>query len=63
MMFLIFGLGYAVFAPLGEYQVYRLWVMGALIIAIGIYLWRDMDLLVRAFDRHILDKVWANSGQ
>lgn len=63
MMFLIFGLGYAVFAPLGEYQVYRLWVMGGLIIAIGIYLWRDMDLLVRAFDKHILHKVWADSGQ
>lgn len=63
MMFLIFGLGYAVFAPLGEYQIYRLGIMSILIIAIGIYLWRDMELLVRAFDKHVAHKVWADAGQ
>ncbi|MDZ7681046.1 MAG: hypothetical protein U5J63_04855 [Fodinibius sp.] len=50
MTFLIFGLGYAVFAPLGGYQIYRLYVMGALIIAISLYLWRNMDMLVVAFE-------------
>lgn len=63
MIFLIFGLGYAVFAPLGDLQVYRLWVMGGLIIAISIYLWRNMDVLVRAFDKHILHQVWADADQ
>lgn len=63
MMFLIFGLGYAVFAPLGDYQIYRLWVMSALIPAISIYLWRNMDILVLAFDKHILHQVWADAGQ
>lgn len=63
MTFLIFGLGYAVFAPLGNYQVYRLYVMGFLILAIGIYLWRNMDLLVLAFKKHILHQVWADADQ
>lgn len=63
MIFLIFGLGYAVFAPLGSYQIYRLYVMGTLTVAINIYLWRDMELLVRAFDKHILHQVWAEAGQ
>jgi hypothetical protein len=63
MMFLIFGLGYAVFAPLGDYQIFRLYVMGGLIIAICIYLWRNMDLLVRAFEKHILHRVWADADQ
>ena len=63
MTFLIFGLGYAVFAPLGNLQIYRLYVMGGLIIAITIYLWRNMDLLVRAFDNRILHQVWAEAEQ
>jgi hypothetical protein len=63
MIFLIFGLGYAVFAPLGEYQIYRLWVMGILILAISVYLWRNMDVLVRAFDKHVLPQVWAEADQ
>jgi len=63
MTFLIFGLGYAVFAPLGNLQIYRLYVMGGLIIAISIYLWRNMDLLVRAFDNRILHQVWAEAEQ
>jgi hypothetical protein len=37
--------------------------MVALIIAIGIYLWRDMDLLVRAFDKHILHQAWIEADQ
>lgn len=63
MMFLIFGLGYAVFAPLGEYQIYRLWTMSGLIVAISIYLWRDMDLLVRAFNTHVLHQIWIEADQ
>lgn len=63
MTFLIFSLGYAVFVPLGGYQIYRLYVMGGLIIAIGIYLWRNMDLLVRAFNKHILHQIWIQADQ
>lgn len=58
MTFMMFGLGYTVFVPLGQFQIYRLWVMGGLIIAIGIYLWLNMEVLVRAFDKRILDKLW-----
>lgn len=63
MMFLIFGLGYAVFAPLGEYQIYRLYVMSGLIIAICIYLWRNMGMLVRAFNKRILNQIWSAAEQ
>jgi len=63
MSFLIFGLGYAVFAPLGDYQIYRLGVMGALILAITLYLWRNMNVLVRAFDKHILHQIWIEADQ
>lgn len=63
MMFLIFGLGYAVFAPVGQYLMYRLWIMVGLIVAIVIYLWWNMDMLVRAFNKHVLHKVWADAGQ
>lgn len=63
MMFLIFGLGYSVFAPLGEYQIYRLYVMSGLILAISIYLWRNMNVLVRAFDAQILGQVWMDADQ
>jgi len=63
MTFLIFGLGYAVFAPIGSYQVYRLYVMGGLILAISLYLWRNMDVLVLAFEKHILPRVWADADQ
>ena len=63
MTFLIFGLGYAVFAPIGSYQVYRLYVMGGLILAISLYLWRNMDVLVLAFEKHILPQVWADADQ
>lgn len=63
MTFLIFGLGYAVFVPIDGYQIYRLYVMGALIIAITIYLWRNMDLLVKAFDKRILHQIWIQAEQ
>lgn len=63
MTFLIFGLGYAVFAPLGQYQIYRLYVMSGLIIAISIYLWRNMDVLVRAFDIKIMPQLWDDIDQ
>ncbi len=63
MTFMVFGLGYGVFIPLGEYQVYRLYVMITLIIAIGIYITRNMEMLVRAFDRKILLKIWSSLNQ
>ncbi|HKK46261.1 MAG TPA: hypothetical protein VJ964_12120, partial [Balneolaceae bacterium] len=63
MTFLIFGLGYSVFAPIGQYAPYRLYVMGALIIAITIYLWRNMNVLVRAFNKHIMHKIWLEADQ
>ncbi|MGD8748609.1 MAG: hypothetical protein PVI44_09080 [Balneolaceae bacterium] len=63
MTFLIFGLGYSVFAPIGQYEIYRLYVMGALILAITIYLWRNMNVLVRAFDKHILHQIWVEADQ
>ncbi|HEX6983015.1 MAG TPA: hypothetical protein VF181_09660 [Balneolaceae bacterium] len=63
MIFLIFGLGYAVFSPIGGYGVYRLYVMSGLIVAITIFLWRNMDVLVRAFDKHILHKIWVDAEQ
>jgi len=63
MTFLIFGLGYSVFAPIGKYEIYRLYVMGGLILAISIYLWRNMNMLVKAFDNRILHQVWADADQ
>ncbi|MDR8391423.1 hypothetical protein NC796_09755 [Aliifodinibius sp. S!AR15-10] len=61
MTFLMFGLGYTIFIPIGEYNIYRRWVMVGLIIAISTYLWRNMQVLVRAFENHILEHVWADS--
>ena len=58
MTFLMFGLGYAVFAPVGDLQIYRLWVMSGLILAIVVYLWLNMNVLVKAFDRKILPELW-----
>ena len=62
MTFLIFGLGYAVFAPMGDLQIYRLWVMFGLIIAISVYLWRNMEVLVRAFDNRVLYRLWGEES-
>ncbi|MCC5912958.1 MAG: hypothetical protein JJU46_01175 [Balneolaceae bacterium] len=58
MSAVIFILGYAVFVPLGEWQPYRLWVMAALILAITIYIWRNFDLLAKAFRARILEQIW-----
>lgn len=63
MTFLIFGLGYSVFVPIGEYENYRLYVMCALILAITVYLWRNMNVLVRAFDKHIMHQIWVDADQ
>jgi len=63
MTFLIFGLGYAVFAPLGDFGIYRLYVMGGLILAIIVYLWRNMNVLVTAFNRHVLHQIWMEADQ
>ena len=58
MTFLIFGLGYTIFVPLGDFHIYRLWVMVALIGAIAIYLWQNMEVLVNAFNNKILMQIW-----
>jgi hypothetical protein len=54
----IFILGYAVFVPLGDWNPYRLWVMAALIAAIGLYIWLNFDFLARAFKKRILKQLW-----
>lgn len=54
----IFILGYTIFVPLGEWHSYRLWVMTGLILAIGFYIWRNFDLLARAFKNKILKQLW-----
>lgn len=61
MTFLMFGLGYAIFVPLGEYEVYRQGVMVGLILAIGTYLWLNMNLLVNMFNKKILPELWTQS--
>lgn len=61
MTFLIFGLGYTIFVPLGAYETYRLWVMTALIGAIVIYLWQNMEVLVNAFNNKILMQIWKEN--
>ncbi|HKL18157.1 MAG TPA: hypothetical protein VJ905_04285 [Halalkalibaculum sp.] len=61
MTFLIFGLGYTIFVPLGDYETYRLWVMSALIGAIVIYLWQNMEVLVNAFNNKILMQIWKEN--
>lgn len=60
MMFLILGLGYAVFAPLGSgLEPYRLYVMSGLIVAITVYLWLNMQVLVKAFNKKVLPIIWG----
>lgn len=56
----IFVLGYTLFVPLGEWQVYRLWIMTALIIAIGCYLWLNFSILARAFRKRVLYQLWGD---
>lgn len=61
MTFLMFGLGYAVFIPIGEFNLYRSWVMVGLIFAICTYLWLNMQVLVKAFNNKIMDQIWSGS--
>ncbi|MDX1639639.1 MAG: hypothetical protein R3281_16870, partial [Balneolaceae bacterium] len=61
MTFLMFALGYAIFIPIGEFNIYRRWVMLGLILAIGTYLWLNMQVMVNAFKNNILDKIWITS--
>jgi hypothetical protein len=56
----IFILGYSVFVPMGDWNPYRLWVMTALIVAIGIYIWLNFDLLAKAFKGRILHQLWGD---
>lgn len=56
----IFILGYTIFVPIGEWHNYRLWVMTGLVIAIGVYIWKNFDLLARAFKNKILNQLWSD---
>ncbi|REL39298.1 hypothetical protein DYD21_02465 [Rhodohalobacter sp. SW132] len=55
---MIFILGYAVFIPLGDWQIHRLWFMGALIGIICVYLMANIELLANAFRKKILLQLW-----
>lgn len=55
---MIFMLGYAVFVPMEDLQIYRLWFMGTLIGAICIYFVLNIELLANAFHKKILLKLW-----
>ena len=57
---MIFILGYAVFIPLEEWQLYRLWFMGILIGFICVYLMANIELLANAFRKKILLKLWGD---
>lgn len=61
MSLILFALGYTVFVPLGDYHLYRQWVMVGLITAITIYLWLNMDMLVKIFNKKILPQIWNSS--
>lgn len=61
MTFLMFGLGYVIFVPLGDFAIYRQWVMVGLIFAIATYLWLNMEMLVAMFNKKILVKIWNHS--
>lgn len=61
MSLILFGLGYAVFVPLGDFHLFRQWIMVGLIIAISIYLWLNMEVLVKMFNKKILPQIWNSS--
>lgn len=61
MSLILFILGYAVFVPIGDYHLYRQWIMVALIVAITVYLWQNLDLLVSMFNKKILPQLWNSS--
>lgn len=54
----IFLLGYALFVPLYEFQIYRLQIMGFLMLAIGFYLIINFSVLYRSFQTRILPGLW-----
>ncbi len=57
--FTIFSVGYLVFVPLNGLEWYRLTIMGTVIIVMGVYLWRHMDVLVNLFKKRILMRIWS----
>lgn len=57
--FTIFSVGYLVFVPLNGLEWYRLIIMSTVIVVIGIYLWRHMDVLVNLFKKRILMRIWS----
>ena len=56
--FLIFTMGYFVFVPLNGLEWYRLTIMSTVIVIMGIYLWRHMDVLVNLFKNRVLMRLW-----
>lgn len=58
--FAIFTIGYFVFVPLNGLEWYRITIMGTVIIVMGIYIWRHMDVLVNLFKKRILMRIWSD---
>lgn len=56
--FTIIILGYTIFVPIGDYQIYRLGVMIFLIGALGTYLWKNFEVLVNLYRNKILSQLW-----
>ena len=56
--FAIFTIGYLVFVPLEGLEWYRITIMSVVIVVMGIYLWRHMDLLVSLFKKQVLKRLW-----
>jgi len=59
MSFLIFSMGYLVFVPLNGLEWYRLTIMSTVIVVMGVYLWRHMDVLVNLFKNRVLMRLWT----
>ncbi len=58
--FAIFTVGYLVFVPLDGLEWYRITIMSVVIVVIGIYLWRHMDVLVSLFKKQVLKRLWMD---
>jgi hypothetical protein len=56
--FMIFTMGYMVFVPLNGLEWYRLTIMSTVIVILGIYLWRHMEVLVNLFKNRVLMRLW-----
>ncbi len=56
--FMIFTMGYMVFVPLDGLEWYRLTIMSTVIVILGIYLWRHMEILVNLFKNRVLMRLW-----